>query len=388
MAEWRLVSCAPNAKCAVAVYQHTAWDPMGPDPYQTSTIFTHDLNKWDSRFQAYITNDNTSNGLPNYDQVYEGRSGSYTYTNSWKITSVQSGYDFLGWYTLPNDVDMYNGWTDGASLPDMATVLVESGVEVTSDQVFARCKAWTFLTADRHFLLVPKFAPQQGVLAFDANGGNVTPAYKTVAVGSAYGTLPTPTRPGYTFAGWFTAVSGGSSVSASTTMGTSATAVIHAHWSATGQTRTIYFDATGGSCSTASKSATVGSAVGTLPTATRTGYTFVGWFRSTVGTDQVTSSTVAADENLTVYAHWAATTVTITFNANGGTVDEPSRTVPYGRQIQRLPLPVRPGQAFDGWFTAATGGTEVTKTTIATVSIEVFARWRTNSASLWSVTTF
>lgn len=378
MAEWRLVSYAPDAKCVMDVYRHSS---IG----STGKVGTANFNTWSSKFKAYITEANQNN-LPGYDNLVVN-DGIFTYTYTFEIASVQSGHDFIGWYTLPNDVDM-TSWPNGTSLPDMATVLVESGREVASDLVFARCKAWTFVNTNRFFLLVPKFVPQQGILAFDANGGNVTPAYKTVAVGSAYGTLPTPTRPGHAFAGWFTAVSGGSAVSASTTMGTSATAVIHAHWSTEGQTRTIYFDAAGGSCSTTSKSATVGSAVGALPTATRSGYTFAGWFLSTVGSDQVTAQTIMGEEDFMLYAHWSATTATITFNANGGTVDEPSRTAPYGRQIQRLPLPVRPGQAFDGWFTAATGGTEVTKTTIATVSIEVYAHWRPNSASLWSVTTF
>lgn len=367
------VCYAPTAKCSISLY----WSSVPETPRGTAKFDT-----WSSKFLAYKSKANTSN---NPDRDYLTILDGTYYT--WVVTSVQAGYDFIGWYTLPNDVS-WAGWESGTSLPNKAEILVESGDKITSDQISAQCKSLLLGGTIRSFLIVPKFVPQQGVLAFDANGGSVIPTYKTVAVGSAYGTLPTPTRPGYTFAGWFTAASGGSAVSASTTMGTSATAVIHAHWSTVGQPRTIYFDAAGGTCPTASKSATVGSAVGSLPTATRSGYTFVGWFRSTVGEDQVTAQTIMGEEDLTLYAHWSATTVTITFNANGGTVDEPSRTVPYGRQIQRLPLPVRPGQAFDGWFTAATGGTEITKTTIATTSLEVYAHWRPNSASLWSVTTF
>ena len=246
----------------------------------------------------------------------------------------------------------------------------------------------TSLPNNKHCMIAPLVRKRRYVCAFDAQGGTVTPAFKYVTYQDAYGTLPTPVLSGYSFVGWYTAASGGTRVLEETIFTSKLDHILYAHWSTVGQTRTIYFDAAGGTCPTASKSATVGSAVGTLPTATRSGYTFVGWFRSTVGNDQVTAQTIMGEENMTLYAHWSATTVTITFNANGGTVDEPSRTVPYGRQIQRLPLPVRPGQAFDGWFTAATGGTEITKTTIATTSLEVYAHWRPNSASLWSVTTF
>ncbi len=40
-------------------------------------------------------------------------------------------------------------------------------------------------------------------VAFDANGGSVDTASKTVTYNSPYGDLPTPIRAGYTFAGWY-----------------------------------------------------------------------------------------------------------------------------------------------------------------------------------------
>ncbi|MBR1921567.1 MAG: leucine-rich repeat protein, partial [Kiritimatiellae bacterium] len=52
-------------------------------------------------------------------------------------------------------------------------------------------------------------------VTFNANGGLVSPATKTVNSGSVIGTLPTPTRNGYTFNGWFTAATGGTQVTAS-----------------------------------------------------------------------------------------------------------------------------------------------------------------------------
>ena len=46
-------------------------------------------------------------------------------------------------------------------------------------------------------------------VTFNANGGSVSPATRDVAHGSAIGTLPTPTRDGYAFVGWFARASGG-----------------------------------------------------------------------------------------------------------------------------------------------------------------------------------
>lgn len=68
---------------------------------------------------------------------------------------------------------------------------------------------------------------------------------------------------------------------------------------------TVTFNANGGSCSTSSKTVTYGNAYGTLPTPTRSGYTFNGWYTAATGGTKVTSSTaVSATSNHTLYAHW------------------------------------------------------------------------------------
>ena len=86
---------------------------------------------------------------------------------------------------------------------------------------------------------------------------------------------------------------------------------------------TVTFNANGGSCSTTTKDVTMGTAVGTLPTPTRSGYTFAGWYTSTDGgTAPVTSSTVIKDA-VTYYAHWTSDRSTgnsISFDATGGTL--------------------------------------------------------------------
>lgn len=67
-------------------------------------------------------------------------------------------------------------------------------------------------------------------VSFNANGGTTPTASKTVTYGSTYGTLPTPTRQGYEFLGWFTAASGGSQVTSSTTVSITANQPLYAHW--------------------------------------------------------------------------------------------------------------------------------------------------------------
>ena len=44
---------------------------------------------------------------------------------------------------------------------------------------------------------------------------------------------------------------------------------------------------------------------GTLPTTTRSGYTFLGWFTEKEGGTQITADTIVGIEDTTFYAHWS-----------------------------------------------------------------------------------
>ena len=65
----------------------------------------------------------------------------------------------------------------------------------------------------------------------NANGGDVNRKSFTMHNGRAVGTLPTPTRAGYTFTGWYTAASGGSKVTSATKVTKSMT--LYARWEVT-----------------------------------------------------------------------------------------------------------------------------------------------------------
>lgn len=67
-------------------------------------------------------------------------------------------------------------------------------------------------------------------VSFNANGGSVSPGSKTVTYGGTYGTLPTPTRSGYSFLGWYTAATGGSKITSSSTVSITANTTLYAHW--------------------------------------------------------------------------------------------------------------------------------------------------------------
>ena len=80
---------------------------------------------------------------------------------------------------------------------------------------------------------------------------------------------------------------------------------------------TLTFDTTGGKCDTTSIEVANATAIGTLPTATRTGFDFDGWY--TKNGTKVTESTIFSNgEDQVVYAHWNAKKYSITWEDKTG----------------------------------------------------------------------
>ncbi len=244
-------------------------------------------------------------------------------------------------------------------------------------------------------------------LTANANGGSISStsgwsgtgntATKSVTYQASYGTLPTVTREGYTFKGWYTASSGGTQVTSSTTMGAGNT-TIYAQWDINSYTLTA--NANGGSISstsgwsgtgnTATKTLNYGASYGTLPSVSRTGYTLKGWYTASSGGTQVTSSTTMGIGNTTIYAQWTINSYTLTANANGGTISSTSgwsgtgntatKTLNYGASYGTLPSVSRTGYTLKGWYTASSGGTQVTSSTIMGIgNTTIYAQWTINT---------
>lgn len=80
--------------------------------------------------------------------------------------------------------------------------------------------------------------------------------------------------------------------------------------------------------------------------------------------------------------------IAITFNYNGGNNTETIRYVESGSKIGALPNTYRAGYTFDGWFTANTGGTEITSNTIITKDITYYAHWTDVFAAMIGTTEY
>lgn len=148
---------------------------------------------------------------------------------------------------------------------------------------------------------------------------------------------------------------------------------------------TITFNANGGTTPTASKSVTYTTKYGELPTPTRTGYTFNGWYTASSGGSKISSDTILdSPQNRTVYAQWTPITYTISFNGNGntsGTMANISAT--YDGNYVSLSKNVfrKIDYSFNSWNTKSDGtGTKYTneqsiKNITPSTSITLYAQW-------------
>lgn len=211
-------------------------------------------------------------------------------------------------------------------------------------------------------------------VSFSGNGGKASSSGKTVYAGGTYGDLPSASKSGEQFLGWYTAASGGSRVVSSTVVSTKSDHTLYAHYSK--NVVKVSFNANGGKCAQSSISVSPGGTYGTLPTPTKAGSTFQGWYTASSGGTRVTgSSTVSSKSNHTLYAHWKLATVTVYFNSDGATVG--NKNVSYGSKYGILPSVKKTGSSFEGWYTAASGGSLVTEDTAMKKTSDhiLYAHW-------------
>ena len=231
-------------------------------------------------------------------------------------------------------------------------------------------------------------------------------------------TLPTPTRTGYTFAGWYTAASGGEKVGAGGASYTPSKAItLYAQW--TPNTYTIQFgpgraiNATG---STASLSMTYDQTKD-LPSCgfSWPGYTFLGWDLDednqsptyTAG-QSVSNLTATNGATVTLEAIWEPNTYTVKFNGNGatsGSMSNQSFTYDAPKALTAntykrayvvtynyngngaSDTTATANSTFNGWATSATGAVVHTdKKTVSNLAtsgtVNLYANWTLGSVTL------
>ena len=299
-------------------------------------------------YAKWVSKDYTVTLNGNGGQIPDGVQTEYYLNGGQSFTLpelTRALYNFEGWYTAASDGTEVGG--GGATYTPSATITL-----------YAHWKGYT--------------------VNYDANGGTCDTASQPYN-GTAL-TLPTPNaRDGYTFLGWYDAASGGNKIGSAgdTYTPTSDGVTLYAQWQ---KNFVVTYVATGGTCNTTSQE--YKGVPLTLPEATRPGYVFLGWYTSETGGTLVGGigdayNDVTADTVL--FAHWQQI-FTVTYNANGGTCSTTSQE--YSGTALKLPTPnARDGYTFLGWYTAASGGSEVGDAGDEynpTANVTLYAQWAKN----------
>ena len=241
-------------------------------------------------------------------------------------------------------------FVDNGQIVESQNVLCMRGAkapEITkTGYVLSWDKAYNKIASDTTVNAV--WAPVTVKLNFDAAGGNLTNTSKNITYGGTYGDLESPERDGYTFTGWYTAANGGTQITKDTKVEVTSDQTIYAHWTA--NSYAVTFNADGGTVTANTKTVTFGNAYGELPTPTRSGYTFAGWWTAVDSGEQVNAgSTVKTASDHVLYAHWVLNSVSVSYQThvanigwhNGVSNGAMAGTVGRGLQLEAIKINVK-----------------------------------------------
>ena len=143
-------------------------------------------------------------------------------------------------------------------------------------------------------------------------------------------------------------------------------------------TYTITLNPNGGTVNPEYITVTEGSSIGTLPTPEKELHNFLGWYTNLTTGIEVTSSYIP-DGEMTIFAKWQKKpTYSITFEEDGGEEVE-DKEIEQGSSVGELPIPVKTGKSFDGWYLENTYTTKVTSSYVPTGNVILYAKWSTTT---------
>ena len=300
---------------------------------------------------TYIMNDGT-NALSN-PATYTIESNTITFA-----TPTKTGYTFKGWSqtsiakgsygnktvtaswapTVYTITYVLNGGTNASSNPATYTIENDTITMAEPTRTGYSFAGWDIFeipsgSTGNKTVTASWSDPIVYTINYVLNGGaNASSNPATYTVENSTITFATPTRAGYTFAGW--------SIS-SIPSGSTGNKTVTASWMPI--TYTISYTLNGGTNASANpKSYTIESSTITFAEPTRTGYTFAGWDIS-----EIPSGSIG---NKSVTASWTPIVYTITYNLNGGNnAASNPKTYTIESNTINFASPTRTGYTFAGW---------------------------------------
>lgn len=258
---------------------------------------------------------------------------------------TRTNYQFIGWYSRADgNGDLYTN----------STIMPRSDTKLYA--------AWL----------------QEGkslVVDFSGNGGELDSEKVLVPYNTAISSFPNATRKGCTFVEWNSKADGTGDTYNKNTKVIHNNLTLYAIWKT--KSPTVTLDSNNGTVSKDSFTVKYNTAIGNIPAPKRDGYEFTGWYyqdgRKFSSTDKM------PDKDIKLTAKWRGFEYMILFDAKKGTMPgEDTMYASCGDKIGKLPVPVRKGYEFTGWYTKSNGkGTKYTADSeMPEKDLTLYAGWK------------
>ena len=277
------------------------------------------LAGWDYDFTSPVTANVEIKAIwqaNDYKIIYNANGGTVAHEETGVVYDVaytleiptRQGYEFTGWYLGENPI--VNGIWKG-----------DSNITVAAK--------WSLITYDIEYNLDGGTLATVNPEAYNFTSENIT--------------LTNPEKTGYTFIGWIGTDVSEPTLALEIASGSIGNRSYVANWVA--NTYTVTFDTNGGNESYENATATYDANI-TLPTPTKTGYSFAGWYEDTT---PYTSGTWEITKNVNLVAKWDAVSYAIVYTLSGGSVDGANPTTYTIESEFTLINPTKTGYTFLGW---------------------------------------
>lgn len=258
---------------------------------------------------------------------------------------TRTNYQFIGWYTrVDGNGDLYTN----------STIMPRSDTKLYA--------AWL----------------QEGkslVVDFSGNGGELDSEKVLVPYNTAISSFPNATRKGYTFVEWNSKADGTGDTYNKNTKVIHNNLTLYAIWNT--KSPTVTLDPNKGTVSKDSFTVKYDTAIGNIPAPKRDGYEFTGWYYQ--DGKKFSSTDKMPDKDIKLTAKWRGFEYMILFDAKKGTMPgEDTMYASCGDKIGKLPVPVRKGYEFTGWYTKSNGkGTKYTADSeMPEKDLTLYAGWK------------
>ena len=281
-----------------------------------------------------------TNDPANPDKYYVGREDITL------APAVMENYDFEGWYS------------DAEYVNEVLGISTEMTEDIT---------------------LYGKFTPMEFLLSYEIPQGASVANPISYTYGVGVESFEDASKEGYTFDGWYLDDAYTTPI---TEVSTTQSGNLTLYAKFTANTYGITYELDGGTNGAGNPTSyTCGEGVASFADASKTGYTFEGWYSDSTFTTKVEEIAATKTGAITLYAKFTANTYGITYKLDGGTngAGNPA-SYTYGVGVDSFADASKTGHTFEGWYSDSAFTTKVEKIPATkTGAVTLYAKFTANT---------